>query len=256
MDTTQRQTKLLEGMTERLRAAAGESLRALILYGPGARGEGYRDLTLHLLIVVADLEPATLARLSAPVRWWLAHEQPMPRIFSPAVMAASADVFPMELLDITDHHRYLHGDAVLAGIEVRTDHLRLQCERELRENLMRLCEAFIEADGRKKYLWRLLGDSYINFVSIFRGCLRLTGNAPPVRDAEVIDAFCARIGLDSTPFHAVEQVKLGRPVTLGAAELFAAYYAELARAVQAVDCFQQDTERESVRESPDTERES
>jgi hypothetical protein len=245
MDIAKRQTRLIEDMTERLRAAAGDSLRAVILYGPAARGERYRDLAVHLLIVVADLEPATLAGLSAPVRWWLDRKQPMPRIFSPAIIAAAADVFPMELLDITDHHRYLYGDDVLAGIDVRIDHLRLQCERELRENMMRLCEAFIEAGGRKKHLWRLLGDSYINFVNIFRGCLRLTGDAPPVRDAEVIDAFCARIDIDAAPFHAVERVKHGEPVTLDAEALFADYYGALEKTVDAVDRFNQDTEKES-----------
>ena len=74
----------------------------------------------------------------------------MPRFFTTELMNQSSDVFPIEFLDIRTTHVILHGTDPLADLEIRRDHLRLQCERELREKLMRLREGYVEAHGRDR----------------------------------------------------------------------------------------------------------
>src|SRR5690349_10830867 len=136
-------------MVDRLREALGDRLVSVVLHGPAARDDEYRHGDgAFLLVVAADLEPETLRQLAAPIRWWLRRGQPWPRLFTPAQLTDATDVFPVELLEIARHHRVLHGVDPLAGFAVDHTRLRLQCERELRERLMRLCEGYVEADGK------------------------------------------------------------------------------------------------------------
>ena len=62
------------------------------------------------------------------------------------MIAESADVFPIEFLDIQRSHVLLHGDNPLTGVEIHGVHLRLQCERELREKMVGVLEGRLRAD--------------------------------------------------------------------------------------------------------------
>jgi len=227
---------VLRRLRDDLRRDLGDRLTGMVLYGSAARGD-YRQKTsdCNVLLVLEDLAPATLERLSAPVRRFERQGQPVPRIFSAALIADAADVFPIEFLDILAHRVVVHGADPFAAVEVRPEHLRLQCERELREKLMRLREAYVEIHDRPRDLTRLLTDSYTTFAALFRGCLHLLGEDVPVHNDEVVSAFCARAGLDAVPFREVDGLKRGASIARDPRELFAAYYEQLGRAVAKLD---------------------
>ncbi len=224
---------------EELKAALGDQLRSVVLYGSAARGDFQRATSdLNVMLVLGELTPANLRALGPALARWRKGGQPPPRLFSEEVIAESADVFPIEFLDIQRSHVLLHGDNPLAGVEVHGVHLRLQCERELREKMMRLREAYAEIHNRPKELARLLTDSYTTFAALFRGCLHLLGEEVPVHNRDVVAEFCRRAELNAAPFEAVDRLKRGEK---GAAEdlkeLFARYYDSLTRAVHRVNRF-------------------
>jgi len=223
-------------MVDELRKSAEDSLLSVVLHCAEVRGDHYSAAhDLYLLIVLADLEPATLQRLRDPVARWLKKGHPMPRFFTPAAIAESADAFPIELLDIAGHNRVLHGADHFGGVKVDTEHLRLQCERELREKLMRVQEAYVEARGRSAEMKRLLIDSYLAFIEIFRGCLRLLEGDVPARAGEVVSNFCKKADLDPDPFVAVDELAQGRSTGADPEKLFADYYQQIIKAVHVVD---------------------
>ena len=211
---------------------------SVILYGSAARGDYVEQASdLNLILVLEDLAPARLDAIAPAVRRWMKHGHPAPRLFSPALIRASADVFPVEFLDIRAAHLVLHGPDPFAGLEVRPDHLRLQCERELKEKLMLLREGYVAVQGEADAVRRLLGSSYPAFATLFRGCLRLLGGEVPARNADVIAAFCARAGLETGPFVEVERLRAGERAKDDVKVLFARYYAQVGRAAEAVDRF-------------------
>lgn len=228
----------LNRFVEELKTAAGSHLVSVVLYGSAARGDytsGTSDF--NVLVVLDELEPSTLERLTDPIQRWLRRGQPPPRLLSPSLIADSADVFPIEFLDLKASRVVLFGADPFSHLEVRTGYLRLQCERELREKLMRLREAYIDVHAHPKRLRRLLTESYTTFVALFRGCLRLVGEKPPRHNAEVVATFCARADLDRSPFEQVARLKAGAPVDLDPKTLFARYHEELTKAVRRVDRF-------------------
>jgi hypothetical protein len=233
-----KQNKAIETMVGELRASVGEALISVLLHGAEARGDHFsaaRDL--YLLIVLRDLTPATLRTLREPVARWLKKGHPMPRLFCPETIASSADAFPIELLDISHHKRVLHGSDPFGEIAVDKQHLRLQCERELREKIMRLQEAYVEWRGRSADLERLLVDSYLAFTDVFRGCLRLLDLEVPSKATDVVAALCGQVDLEPAPFVAIDQLARGSSSTADLDTLFTSYYKELLKAVHIVDRF-------------------
>jgi hypothetical protein len=222
---------------QRLTAAAGDQLLSVVLYGAAAREDADTDRA-DLLIVLRELSLSAIDAVGEPVRWWLARGQPMPRLFSPSFAREAADVFPIEFLDISAHRVVLHGDDLLADMPIDRAHVRLQCERELREKLMRLEEGYIEAAGNARKLERLLTESYRAFVAVFGGCLYLASDAVPGDDAAVVAAFCELAGLDVEPFTQIHALAHGRALPDPAARVFSRYHEQLMKAVDGVDRFE------------------
>jgi hypothetical protein len=164
--------------------------------------------------------------------------QPLPRLMTPAILADAVDVFPIEFLDIRTHHVVLHGSDPFAAIHVGVEPLRLQCEREFREKLMRLREGYLAAYASRDELTRLLTSSYTTFLALFRAGLHLVGTPPPAASAEVAAAFCARAGLDAAPFAAIDRLRRGDAApSLDMKTLFSQYYEQLGRVVGVLDAF-------------------
>ena len=230
----------LKEMVERLAAALGARLTSVVLYGSAARGdyqEGKSDL--NLVVVADDLDPRLLEALAGPVAWWTKKGHHVPVLLTRALLADSLDVFPIEALDIRTHHVVLHGPDLFADLVVRVEPLRLQCEREFREKLIRLREGYMEAHGSPAALERLLTSSYTTFLALFRAGLHLVGGAaPPAAPAEVAAAFCARAGIDPAPFDAVDHLRRGEASPgLDRKTLFSTYYQQLTRAAGVLDAF-------------------
>jgi hypothetical protein len=225
---------LIAGLT----LALGDKLRAVVMYGPTARGERTSgESELHLLIVLGNLTLETLAAAGPSLARWTARGRAMPRIFTPATLAEAADVFPVELGDIAERHLVLHGRDPLASMpRLDAEHLRLQCERELREKMMRFQEAYALNKGKDADLARLIVASFPAFGLVFRGCLRLLGDPPPESSLAAAEAFCRLAGIDPAPFVDADRLRRGEKVG-SVGDLFARYYAALDSAVEAVDRF-------------------
>jgi len=230
---------ILRKMLEKLAQGLGPRLQSVVLYGSAARGEFHEETSdLNLLLVLGDLEPETLEALGPVAAWWRKQGHHPPRLFSRESLAQETDVFPIEFLDLRDNRVVLAGDDLFANLTVRQRHLRLQCERELREKMMRLREGYLEAHGSRPALRRLLTGSYSTFVALFRGCLHLLGAPVPARNADAAAAFCARAGLDPGPFRTIDGLRRGERGEDDLKTLFSRYYGELTKAVGAVDRFQ------------------
>ena len=187
-------------------------------------------------MVLKSLDLDALAAVSGPINRWLKQGRPMPRLFSPGFLATAADVFPIEILDISNHHVLLHGTDPFAGLQIDLAHLRLQCERELREKMMRLQEAYLQARGRPRDLQRLVAESYPAFVLVFRGCLRLLEEPIPTLDLEVVRSLCRRLDLEATVFEEAEAQLRGHKAA-NIESQFRDYYQRLNQIMEHIDRF-------------------
>jgi len=147
--------KDLQELVSRLKLAAGENLRAAVLYGSAVDHEFHEHSDLNVLCLLHRLGGADLENLRPVGLWWWRNGHPPPLLFTLAELRNSADVFSIELLDMKARHRMLEGADFLAELEVPMARHKLQVERELRTNVIRLRQSFLRWRGWQSELAEL-----------------------------------------------------------------------------------------------------
>jgi hypothetical protein len=219
-----------ESMAAELAAIEGLSLCAVILYGSAAAGDraGTRS-NANLLIVLEQLGRDELDMLAPRVRQWIRAGNPSPQIFTRARLTRSADVFPIELQDIKETGRILHGEDVLASVRIHPEHLRIEVEHELKGKFAALQSEYLRLGAHDRALRGLMAESLSTFLVLARALLRFFDPSVPPRKFAALTALRKHIALDSEAFEAVQAVKEGRAKPRGEAlrTLFDRYLAAI-----------------------------
>jgi predicted nucleotidyltransferase len=216
----------LKELAERLKQAAGQNLRAVVLYGSAA-ADGFHEEHSDLnVLVLLDRNGAEELKPLQPVsRWWLRNGHPAPLVFTLDELQNSADVFAIELLDIQRHHHMLVGDDFLRDLRVPMILHRLQVERELWTNVIRLRRAYLNLPGRRSELIDLMIASASSFATLFRHSLIALGKEAPASRRDASSRLAELLGFDAAAFHAVLDIREGKlkPDDADANRIFAAY---------------------------------
>jgi predicted nucleotidyltransferase len=204
------ETKLSE-LVARLKSAAGENLKAVVLYGSAATAEyETRHSDVNVLVLLERTALNDLERLHAATEWWMKEGNPAPVIFTHDELMRSADVFAIELLDMKHRHRMLSGDDFLEKLDVPLRLHRLQVERELRTNWMRLRQAVIAAPDSKKARLAIMLSSVATFCVLFRHALIGLGQDEPHTKREAVDGMAAVTGGDASGFRSILDLRAGK----------------------------------------------
>ncbi len=201
----------LDQLVLKLKAAAADNLRAVILYGSAATEEFHaKHSDLNLLCLVDRADAAQLEALHGPVEWWIRRGQRAPLVFTVDELRRSADIFTIELLDMKSRHRILYGENVLAEISVPLHYHSIQVERELRTDWLRLRQAILAAPKKSKVYLELMVSSFSAFAALFRHALIALGEAPAETKREAIDRIAQFAGADPAGFHTILGVREGK----------------------------------------------
>lgn len=204
------EAKLTE-LVERLKAAAPDNLKGLVLYGSAVTGEfTAKHSDLNILCIVERAGAGELEVLHGPVEWWTRQNNPPPLIFTLSELRQSADVFAIELFDIKERHRILYGEDFFSQFEVPMQLHRLQVERELRTDWLRLRQAVVAAPQNKKTHLGIMLASVSAFCALFRHALVDLGQPMPVTKREAVAAMASLTGANPTAFHAVLDLREGK----------------------------------------------
>jgi len=229
----------LNRLVDDLRAAHGENLASIVLYGSVAAGDHVELRSDHnLLIVLKRIELEDLRRSHATLRDWLSHRQPMPVYFTVEELKRAADVFPIEFLQMEKARKVLHGSDPFEFVEISQANLRHQTEYELRTKLIQLRRLYIPASTSAEKLCALMSDSLSSFAALFRAVLILHGEEPPVGKADSVRATARLLGLEAGSFERIFELRSKTGVTLNETEanaVFSAYMDQIELVIEAVD---------------------
>ena len=204
------ETKLSE-LVSRLKSAAGENLKAVVLYGSAATSDFHgKHSDLNILCLVERATVADLEHLHGVAEWWMKEQNPAPVIFTHDELMRSADVFAIELLDMKHRHRMLLGDDFLEKMDVPLRLHRLQVERELRTNWMRLRQAIVASPPKKKVRLDIMLASVVTFSVLFRHALIGMGQAEPLTKREAVDGAATLSGGDASGFRSILDFRAGK----------------------------------------------
>jgi hypothetical protein len=162
-----------------LQSAWGAHLKSVIRYGAAAVDDRSTvPADQSVLIVLDEVKVPILQLASDPIRRWVKKGHPMPFIFDEPTFAQSTDIFPIDYLNMRDHHEVLWGADVLKDIHIDHRFLRLQCESEMRGKLIHLKSEYVLNCHTPKKLLQLMLHTLNDFDRVMIGVLHLLKQRP------------------------------------------------------------------------------
>jgi len=232
-------SKALDRLVENLRAAHGDNLASIVLYGSVAAGDDVDRTSDHNLLIALNRIRADDLRLSQnALRDWNRLGEPMPVYFTVEELSRAADVFPIEFMQMEKARQVLFGRDPFEFVEISPANLRHQTEYELRTKLLQLRRLYIPASTSVEKLLALMSDSLASFAALFRAVLIMNGHEPPVGTADSVRATVRLYELEAFPFEEILKLRSKTTARMSEAEaheVFSAYMAQIERVIQAVD---------------------
>jgi hypothetical protein len=230
--------KLLAQLVEKLKAAYGDRLVSVFLYGSAAAGDHQAKFSdYNILCVLTEITPRELGAGEEIFRWWREQCSPAPLLLTEQEVATSTDCFAIEFLDIQRRHRLLFGKDVITPLVVDHSFYRAQVEHELRSKLLRLRQKAGGMLSNPDLLRRLLLDSISTFCVLFRHSLLLSGAEAGDHKRDVIARSREIFGIDDAPFVALLDVRDDRrkPREIDPVETLSGCLKGISQVIDAVD---------------------
>jgi predicted nucleotidyltransferase len=167
----------------------GDNLVSVIMYGSAVSHE-YRpgDSDINTLIVLNDFGIGELGKSLPIARKWLSKKVTVPFYMTGGYIASSLDTYPIEFIDMRSNYKVLYGEDVLARLDIKKEHVRIQCERELKGIALHLRREYVRTNGSKKVLAQLLTASVKTLLPVFKALLVLNDRPIPKLKGDIIMA--------------------------------------------------------------------
>ena len=193
------------GFVELCRSAFGTTLESVIVYGSFLR-ETFdpRSSDVNVLVIVTEGHESRLREFGRQGARLMRRYRITPLVLTHREFTTSADVFPMEYLDILQTHKALFGPDVTDGLTISRSNLRHEIEHQLRGSLIALRQLAVAA-GRPRPFGKLLLRRRLeqwsgSVAAIMRALLRLHDVTEiPQRPAELVAEINRVLGLEPGP---------------------------------------------------------
>ena len=126
-----------------------------------------------------------------------------PLLLTEEGIASTTMVFPIKFLSIKENHLVLYGKDVLRDLETDKKHLKLRCQQETLNLLMRLRRHYLTSGG--KGLAERVDRSFGHFIELLGRILSLTETSRASKE-QVIDIAGDRIDFDAEVLHRIENI--------------------------------------------------
>lgn len=197
----------------------GNALEAVLLYGSAARGEFLPGRSnLNLMIVLSGCGAQVLHSYASIHRRWQKEGIVVPLFFTPEELQQAATWFPLEYLEIRDAYVLLKGRDPFLVLQIDLQRLRAECEQEIRGNLLRLRQRFVEGGGKAESAALLMPLSLTALLPALRGIFRVLERKVPPSSELLLAQLQSIMNLDTGAFEEVLRLKRGA-ITPGPVEL-------------------------------------
>lgn len=141
-------TSALTDFLDAARAAFGENVRSIVLFGSAAEGKLRATSDVNLLLVLRAIERSQLDAIREPLRVARAAIRLEPMFVLESELDEAAVAFANKFEDIRRRHVVLHGDDVIAGLTISPEALRRRVRQVLLNQTLRLRDQYAERSLR------------------------------------------------------------------------------------------------------------
>ena len=189
-----------------------DDIVSLIAYGSALYANENRSLNpVQLLIVLKEVEFKSMRRLRNVYASLDSQIQISPMLATVEELMTSTDVFPITFLEMKRSYQVLSGEDVLKDLDISEEYLRLRCEQELKNLLLRMQTAFFkqsdfnQVNPSFRTFWK-------SFIRSLGASLILVGEAWPENTDETLKIAAAEFQLNETTLSRTQMVADGKLV--------------------------------------------
>lgn len=179
--------EIVNALVSDYQAVFSEDLVSIIMYGSAVTHEykpGVSDI--NIAIVLRNNSIAQISKSIALQKKWVKSGVSTPFFMTVQYIKNSRDTYPIEFIDMRSNYRMLSGEDIFENFEVNHEHVRLQCERELRGVAIHLRRSFVQCAGSNKLMSELLNASIRRLIPVFKGMLVLKERSIPKSRSDII----------------------------------------------------------------------
>jgi hypothetical protein len=224
--------RVIDGLVESARAALGEDLRSVILYGSAAEGRLRPTSDVNLLFVLRRFDARAADAFREPFRFAHAAANVAAMFALESELADAGEAFAQKFADIIRRHVVLFGDDPVAALNIPRDALVRRLRQVLLNLTMRLRETYVERSLREEQCALAVAEVSGPLRTSAASILELEGRAgaPPKEALELVIRELGRADLEALlPHFSEARERRVLPAGQGAAVLFGTL--ELARAL-------------------------
>ena len=176
----------------------GENLVSVIIYGENIEQEYSKSQSV--IVIFNKLEASDLKIAITAMKKWRKTKNPLPIVMSEIEWFSSADVYPIEYTEIKNNHEILYGKNVVVPIAVSKHDLRLQCEYEIKNILVRIRQIYLGNSDNPQFMVKTLEETSTKLVRILKSALSLFDVPAPEEYSEVIQRMAQKTSFDGEIF--------------------------------------------------------
>lgn len=212
--------KDLNLLVDSLQDVFSNKLLSVFIFGSKANSSEHPlNSNVDLFVVVDELTSEDITKLFPNVQRWIANGNPAPLIMSKDEFFGMTDIYAIEFSDIKWNYQLVYGNDFVETLNVNYFDLRLQCERELKNLIMKLRAFYLEHGRAKSALLPAAEAIAKTVIVIFRALLRLKNINPSVYKQDVVEQLASVIRLDKVFFKKLIGHKEGT-YTFAASEIY------------------------------------
>lgn len=193
--------KVTSSLVQNLKEIYNEKLVSIVLYGSCASNACENDFSdINIIVVMDNLLAIDLKKANSALGDFMKTKNPLPLFMDKDEWFNSCDVYPIEYSDIKDRYIILYGEDIVKPLILEKTNLRLQCEHEVKNLLIKLRQNYLAQSNDLKSIEVLLKKSSKSFFALFRAILRLTEENVSFDHEEVINLLAEKVKMDKDVF--------------------------------------------------------
>ncbi|MEI6126134.1 MAG: hypothetical protein WCQ99_06215 [Pseudomonadota bacterium] len=192
----------------------GADLLSIILYGNDIQEEGMSNIAgSKCMVILSEAGIKSLAKAIPLAQKWKEYNVGPPLFLTKADILSSLDSFPIEFLNLKAAYVIVYGEDVIKNIVFDNRLVRIQCERDVKERLIKLRQDFFKAEGDVHKIKALIFLSLPGILKIFAVVIFMKKNRILADKEKLLNCMGQELGLNQALFAELIAISEGR-VTL------------------------------------------
>ena len=189
--------KQIDILVDGLKGIFGENLVSVVLYGENN----------SVLVIFKKLEASDIKQALPVIKKWIKTKNPLPVIMSEDEWLASADIYPVEYTEIMHNYKILHGKDPVEKISVKKPDLRLKCEYEIKNILVKIRQLYLGNSDNPRFMAKTLEETAVNTIRILKSALYLFDLPAQGNYREILQKISEKADFDSEIFLKILSLK-------------------------------------------------